>query len=680
MKKLILSFLIFLSAAFISGEIAVDYAKIDELNRGDDFSMYAKINKGYESISDIYVVIRGVSGGQERRFIMEKEEGRAFIIIPSDSLPEESFSYFFEIYLKNSTFLTYPENASQRQENRVVFKDPYYIEKNEIYLFSPENPDNVSELKPLIAICSGQPLKDRIILLDGANITKDCIYSSRITSYVPPKNLAAGRHRIDVISGGILMGTFYINIGASDVISRMLSGEAAFTAGTAGKSFRGNSSCGVYADIDADIGGPCLNMRVSAPRMNDLADFRYNRYLLNFNSGLFKISAGSFRFGNESELIGRIFPFGGSFGFSPGIFRLNASYGFLRPEDSGEENEVFASASAGAEMPLASAALSLFSVSGKVFSVERISIASIRGGALLFDRKFSLDMEAALSSDPSVPSSSFIPQNSSSLSYRVKSALFLNVLMTGFEYGRISEKFTYCDEFSGPVSGKSEAKWYATVPLFSERAFLNFNWINSSYDSLDGRAGFLNNAVSGSFSFKGDGSPDASVFYDIVGSSLNGEERSYARYGIKLSKEPRWRAGSIGFKAALSQMSSIGSDSSSSEVNMNSDISASVSALDFLKIEAGMKNERSSSGLNEFYSVKAYISAGMLLYKGMFKPRASAGALFPENRAEGGSLVLTCELPVKAGRFSLSPFASYQASFNMEMQYFSSGMRAAFSF
>jgi len=298
MKYLFLFFAVIGAVSLLYSEIELRYAEITEMSPEDDFTMFVNIDKGYESISELFLVLKGIGGGEEKRYKMNMEKGTAYIIIGKEDLIKGNFYYYFETVLKDRTVELYPENASVRMKNSVAVSEGYELKEFKIILLAPATPDDVSEAKPLIAIYVEKKLANPVIIFDGTNVTKECRFSNHIAAYKVKKNLSPGRHRIDVIGDGIILKTLYINMNIKKIIGSLLNvdlGLRADYASSEGYSGVLPGSAGVLSYMNSSFqGGPLFyftGFSISQPV--NLGDFNRNRYMLSIEHREGKVVLGS---------------------------------------------------------------------------------------------------------------------------------------------------------------------------------------------------------------------------------------------------------------------------------------------------------------------------------------------------------------------------------------------------
>ncbi|MEO0288646.1 MAG: hypothetical protein ABIN39_03795 [candidate division WOR-3 bacterium] len=203
----------------------MDYSKIDELYKGENFTIFLIFKEDPYKIRETYIVLSDFN--IEKKFKMNFEGNRAFISIPYDSLPQKDFYYYFEILTKDNRVEYLPEIIQERMKNIVRFIKEKELKK-EIILLLPENEGKIDPDNFVFSVYIPEGTKDVKIIMDGEDITKKCLTGEKILTYAPEKLLKPSKYRIDVVNEGKLVKTYHFNISNKDFFENLFNGEISY--------------------------------------------------------------------------------------------------------------------------------------------------------------------------------------------------------------------------------------------------------------------------------------------------------------------------------------------------------------------------------------------------------------------------------------------------------------------
>ncbi|MEO0234275.1 MAG: hypothetical protein ABIN11_04225 [candidate division WOR-3 bacterium] len=223
-KFFLIVIFVFLCLKISSGFVA-DYSKIDELYKGENFTIFLIFKEDPYRIKEIYIILSDFN--VEKRFKMNFDGNKAFVSILFDSLPKKDFYYYFEILTKDNNLEYLPEMIQERTNNMVKFVKEKELKK-EIILLLPENERKIDPDNFTFSVYIPEGTKDVKIVMDGEDITKKCLIGEKILTYAPEKLLKPSRYRIDLVKEGKLAKTYYFNISNKDFFKNLFNGEMSY--------------------------------------------------------------------------------------------------------------------------------------------------------------------------------------------------------------------------------------------------------------------------------------------------------------------------------------------------------------------------------------------------------------------------------------------------------------------
>ncbi|MGE3063532.1 MAG: hypothetical protein AB7T10_07870 [bacterium] len=254
MKKVVSALFLVLSLAAFSQEIKVAHALIDELYEEENFSMVLKINEGYFSVKEIFLVISESQSDKEQRYEMEMNDKTASVSVPFNILPKSDFYYYFEVTRKDNELFIFPKLPADRLKNKVTRKKEDVYKKNDAILLSPSSETNLTAEDFLFAVYIEGKAGELNLIVDGEDVTEKCMVGKKLLTYNPGRIFQPRRYRFDVINDGILLKTYYFNFASSALFKSLFNGKLSAYSGYESRIdsyYRGSLLLSLYGGLSS---------------------------------------------------------------------------------------------------------------------------------------------------------------------------------------------------------------------------------------------------------------------------------------------------------------------------------------------------------------------------------------------------------------------------------------------